>query len=239
MDTNINQLGENKPKLSFFKKLLIIIISISLLLGVTIYYLWNRFIAPWENINSLVYNTRSLKEVSYEPYELFELIGFTDRRISVWGRNNGLVRTKDNKFLFFSANKKDCSKHWSCSDHSYIVNMDKKTISNFKIDSINTFMTPVYKSLVAINDDGEILIYDAAQDKVIDRLPHSEEWSESILHFTNFSFSSGNYYTYTDGNVLYSRDINKHISTPVNNNNVTPNKSLSPNQAIKPEEIHQ
>jgi hypothetical protein len=157
--------------------------------------------------------------VSENQDELFKLIGFYDKDISASIINgkvaNGIIKTKDNKFLFFSADKKGC---FVCAGHSYVINVDKKTISDFKINNVLFNVTPVFGSLVVTQLDHEkMLVYDSAKDKIIDEIEYPVGETGSVMPFYNFLFGSDRYYTYTYKNILYSRDIARHVSTPIGN----------------------
>ena len=224
MENNINQLEiSSKQKVSFLKnKKFILILSIVLLLIIGIYSSVNRFLIPIMNSNTLIYNTRSIPGVSENQDELFKLIGFYNKNISAGLTNgkadNGIVKTKDDKFLFFSADKKGCGESMSCTGHSYIVNVDKKILSDFKIDEVIFNVIPVFGSLVVAQlDDEKMLVYDSSKDKIIDEIEYPDSEKGSVMPFYNLSFGSDKYYTYTYKNILYSRDIAKHVSTPIGN----------------------
>lgn len=218
MKVDANQLEiQTIQKVSFFKKnKLILIACIILLLVVGAYYFLNHFLIPPTSSDSLIYNTRSVKGVSENQDELFELIGFHNKHISAGMTNgvmdNGIIKSKDDKYLFFSADRNNCT--MSCTAHGYMVNVDKKTISDFKISSVLFNVTPVFGSLVLVRPSSEkIVIYDPSKDKIIDEMlyPVGE------TRFPNLLFSSDRYFTYTYKNILYSRDIAKHLSTPIEN----------------------
>lgn len=216
MENNLNQLKISiKQKVIFFKnKKLILIPGIILFVGLYCYYINSIIVSS----NILAYDTRSIPFVSDDHDELSKLIGFNDRDIY-----DEIIKTKDSKFLFFTADIKNCSHSMSCSGHSYVINVDKKTISDFKIADVHFHVTPVFGSLVVIEQSGDkkLLVYDSSKNIIIDTMEvHNGEYDsiyDSIDPFSNFLFGSDKYYTYTYKNILYSRDIAKHVSTSIGN----------------------
>jgi hypothetical protein len=213
---NIEPKKESKA-LSFFKRnKLVIIICIFIVLIILLIQGRNFII----NIlsNNLVSNTRSISGVSIIEDELLNKIGFKDKNLA-----GDIIKTKDGKFWFFSADKKGCGDSMSCGGYGYMINIENKTVSNFNVHSVDNNVIPVFGSLVithtkTADDHYKMIIFDPSINKVIDEMEYPiDDERNGILPFYNFLFVSNINYVYTYKDILYSRNIENHISTPIGN----------------------
>ena len=167
----------------------------------------SSFFVQSVNSNKIISNTRSISAVSENPSELLKILKMDDKRISGDSDpSKAITKTQDGRFWFFEVRDVGCSEF--CVSDGYMIDSQKKTISNLNVREVVFHIVPMGGSFVTIEDyvsydKNKKLIYDASKDKVVDEIEDSNETS-------NFKLLSDNTYSYIRSNFLYVRNVLKH-----------------------------
>jgi hypothetical protein len=134
-----------------------------------------------------------------------------------------IIKTENGRFWFISTYN-SCKNVGYCSQYTYLLDTKERMISEIDIDGVTSSLEILRDSFVILIDylgnTRRLSLFDMENYVILDEIVEEERQDGILLGeesyeklITNISLGPDNFYTYTMGDSLYSRNIQNHTST--------------------------